>query len=258
MPRSAFLPGLWIGDCASPTHPEPIRIRSCCRMNTPGSGAPRSCDRSRRASPAPPAGRLFWGCLCGAGGAPGVTRGGACPNLPQRRPAAGLAAKKSAEYQRFFLRVPARYGSLWQIWTIRRLRPRAGRHGPAFPRARRGRPGGRRPHGPHGSRGPAGPAGVPPLARHYADPDPRTTAFGREGPVSTGAARRGPLRSTARTIRGRRERKPPQPPPCPRQPRITRAQTHPDAPRRTQNNLPGTQCDCDHAPAAAGASSVGY
>ena len=200
--------------------------RRLCR--DPGSGAPRSCDRSRRASPAPPAGRLFWGCLCGAGGAPGVTRGGVCPNLPQRRPAAGLAAKKSAEYQRFFLRVPARYGSLWQIWTIRRLRPRAGRHGPAFPRARRGRPGGRRPHGPHGSRGPAGPAGVPPLARHYADPDPRTTAFGREGPVSTGAARRGPLRSTSRTIRGRRERKPPQPPPRPRQPRITRTQTHPE------------------------------
>ena len=41
----------------------------------------------------------------------------ACPNLPQRRSAAVSAAKKSAEYQRFFSRVPARYGSLWQIWT---------------------------------------------------------------------------------------------------------------------------------------------
>lgn len=51
--------------------------------------------------------------------------------------------------------------------------------------------------------------------------------------MSTGAARRGPLRSTSRTIRGRRERKPPQPPPRPRQPRITRTQTHPDAPRIT-------------------------
>ena len=44
-------------------------------------------------------------------------RAGVCPNLPQRRSAAVSAAKKSAEYQRFFLRVPARYGSLWQIWT---------------------------------------------------------------------------------------------------------------------------------------------
>ena len=44
-------------------------------------------------------------------------RAGVCPNLPQRRSAAVSAAKKSAEYQRFFSRVPARYGSLWQIWT---------------------------------------------------------------------------------------------------------------------------------------------
>ena len=42
---------------------------------------------------------------------------GACPNLPQRRPGPGSAAKKSAEYQRFFSRAPARSGPLWQIWT---------------------------------------------------------------------------------------------------------------------------------------------
>ena len=80
-----------------------------------------------------------------------------------------------------------------------------------------------------------------------------------------GAARRGSLRSTARTIRGTTgtgtTTAAPAPPPTPHHthpdaPR--RTQTHPDAPRRTQNNLPGTQCDCDHAPAAAGASSVGY
>ena len=41
----------------------------------------------------------------------------ACPNLPQRRPAAGSIAKKSAEYQRFSLCAPARPGPLWQIWT---------------------------------------------------------------------------------------------------------------------------------------------
>ena len=43
---------------------------------------------------------------------------GACPNLPQRRPAAGSAADESAEYQRFFSRAPTRSGSLQQIWTI--------------------------------------------------------------------------------------------------------------------------------------------
>ena len=257
MPRSAFLPGLWIGDCASPTHPEPVRIRSC-RMNTPGSGAPRSCDRSRRASPAPPAGRLFWGCLCGAGGAPGVTRGGGVSKSATKAPRGGIGREEKRGISTFLL---ARSGSI-RVFVADLDNPPPQAPGGT---SRTGVPAGptgssRRAPAPRvpGSRGPAGPAGVPPLARHYADPDPRTTAFGREGPVSTGAARRGPLRSTSRTIRGRRERKPPQPPPRPRQPRITRTQTHPDAPRRTQNNLPGTQCDCDHAPAAAGASSVGY
>ena len=43
--------------------------------------------------------------------------------------------------------------------------------------------------GPTGSTGPAGPtgpAGAPPLAHHYADPDPRATASGREGPNDDG------------------------------------------------------------------------
>ena len=48
---------------------------------------------------------------------------GTCPNLPQRHPGPGSAAKKSAEYQRFFSRAPARSGPLWQIWTIRRRGP---------------------------------------------------------------------------------------------------------------------------------------
>ena len=46
-----------------------------------------------------------------------TVRGGVCPNLPQRRSGPGLAAKKSAEYQRFSSGVPARSGPLWQIWT---------------------------------------------------------------------------------------------------------------------------------------------
>ena len=42
---------------------------------------------------------------------------GACPNLLQRRPAAGSAASRSAEYQRFSSGASARSGSLQQIWT---------------------------------------------------------------------------------------------------------------------------------------------
>ena len=58
----------------------------------------------------------WWGSWDGFGA-------GECPNLPQRRSGPGSAAKKSAEYQRFFSRAPARSGPLWQIWTIRRRRP---------------------------------------------------------------------------------------------------------------------------------------
>ena len=42
---------------------------------------------------------------------------GSCPNLLQRRSAAGSAARRSAEYQRSSSRVPARSGPLQQIWT---------------------------------------------------------------------------------------------------------------------------------------------
>ena len=67
----------------------------------------------------------------------GRSGAGACPNLPQRRPAAVSAAKKSAEYQRFFSRAPARSGPLWQIWTTRvAANPREGRHGPVGGRDR--------------------------------------------------------------------------------------------------------------------------
>ena len=53
----------------------------------------------------------------GAGGTPGAVRGGACPNLPQRRPGPGSAVRRSAEYQRFSSGASVRSGPLWQIWT---------------------------------------------------------------------------------------------------------------------------------------------
>ena len=55
---------------------------------------------------------VVWVGLLGQSGA------GSCPNLPQRRSGTGSAARRSAEYQRFFSYVPARSGSLRQIWTI--------------------------------------------------------------------------------------------------------------------------------------------
>ena len=41
----------------------------------------------------------------------------ACPNLLQRRPGPGSAARRSAEYQRFSFGASARSGPLQQIWT---------------------------------------------------------------------------------------------------------------------------------------------
>ena len=55
----------------------------------------------------------------GAGGAPGMVRDGACPNLLQRRSGPGSTTEESAEYQRFFSCAPARPGPLQQIWTTR-------------------------------------------------------------------------------------------------------------------------------------------
>ena len=42
---------------------------------------------------------------------------GSCPNLLQRRPGPGSAARRTAEYQRFSSRAPTRSGPLQQIWT---------------------------------------------------------------------------------------------------------------------------------------------
>jgi len=51
---------------------------------------------------------------------------GTCPDLLQRRSGPGSAARKSAEYQRFFSHASARPGSLQQIWTTGAARALAG------------------------------------------------------------------------------------------------------------------------------------
>ena len=107
----------------------------------------------------------------GAHGTPGAVRGGACPNLLQRRSAAGSAAIRSAEYQRFSSLSPARSGPLQQIWTngaaagVREGRSRVGwRPWRAHQRSRgpRRRSIGRRSHGPAGPSTPRTPRESPP------------------------------------------------------------------------------------------------
>ena len=254
MPRSAFLPGPWIGDCASPTHPEPVRIRSC-RMNTPGSGAPRSCDRSRRASPAPPAGRLFWGCLCGAGGAPGVTRGGGVSKSATKAPRGGIGREEKRGISTFLL---ARSGSIRVfVADLDNPPPQApggtSRTGvPAGPTgSSRRAPAPRAPRVPGSRRSRGCAAPCTPLCRSR-PPDHRLRARrAREHGGGAAGATTVHVADDPGTTGAETTTAAPAPPPTPHH-------THPDAPRRTQNNLPGTQCDCDHAPAAAGASSVGY
>ena len=112
---------------------------------------------------------------------------GACPNLPQRRPEPGSAAKKSAEYQRFFSRAPARSRPLWQIWTTgatagpvgRAVARLGGVHGVGAPAAPAWRAVVDRVGAPFNRAGPAPP--VPPL--HHAEP---AAASGREGPDDDG------------------------------------------------------------------------
>ena len=86
------------------------RLRYCCahRVFLAGGGVPRA--------------RI--GAVAGAGGCAVVRVGllgrsgsGACPNLLQRRPGSGSAARRAAEYQRFASGTPARWGTLQQIRT---------------------------------------------------------------------------------------------------------------------------------------------
>ncbi len=70
--------------------------------------------------------------LLGLLGRPGA---GTCPHLPQRRPGPGSVVNETAEYQRFFSRVPARSGPLWQIWTTGAAAGPVGRASPASARS---------------------------------------------------------------------------------------------------------------------------
>ena len=68
----------------------------------------------------------------------GRTGAGACPDLLQRRLAAGSALSRSAEYQRFSPCTPARSGPLQQIWTTCAAEgPPEGRRGPGCGRGGR-------------------------------------------------------------------------------------------------------------------------
>ena len=68
----------------------------------------------------------------------GRTGTGACPDLLQRRLAAGSALSRSAEYQRFSPCTPARSGPLQQIWTTCAAEgPPEGRRGPGCGRGGR-------------------------------------------------------------------------------------------------------------------------
>ena len=68
----------------------------------------------------------------------GRTGAGACPDLLQRRLAAGSAFSRSAEYQRFSPCTPARSGPLQQIWTTCAAEgPPEGRRGPGCGRGGR-------------------------------------------------------------------------------------------------------------------------
>ena len=112
------------------------------RMYFPDLCAPQTRANGRGSAPAgspPPAARVQRVAVVRVG-LLGRPRAGVCPNLLQRRPATGSAARRSAEYQRSSSGALTRSGPLQQIWTTRRPdppggAPRAaarGRRGPAF------------------------------------------------------------------------------------------------------------------------------
>ena len=159
------------------------------KMLLPHAPGGRSHEMARR--------RLFWGVCVGRVvllWRPGAR---ACPNLPQRRSGPELAAKKSAEYQRFFSRAPARSGPLWQIWTNCRRGPAGeGIRGPG------GGPGARL----NDLADPSGPAGAPARgsARTRRGAAPGHWARVTPGPAAPRASRPGPpAPPTTRSTRAR-------------------------------------------------------
>ena len=89
------------------------------RMYFPDLCAPQTRTDGGGSAPAgsmPPAARVQRVAVVCVG-LLGRPRAGVCPNLLQRRPATGSAARRSAEYQRSSSGVPARSGPLQQIWT---------------------------------------------------------------------------------------------------------------------------------------------
>ncbi len=80
-----------------------VRLHSPLGTAVHGSGSVRRCGKNGRAV-------VRVGFLRRSGS-------GSCPNLLQRRPGSGSAARRSAEYQRFSSGSPVRWGSLQQIWT---------------------------------------------------------------------------------------------------------------------------------------------
>ena len=91
----------------------PLRARPKREYGAPGGsfrpgGSPAALIRVRRRGGARATGRM--GLLRRSGA-------GACPNLLQRHPGPGSAARRSAEYQRSSSGAPVRSGPLQQIWT---------------------------------------------------------------------------------------------------------------------------------------------
>ena len=80
-----------------------VRLHPSSGTAVRGSGSVRRCGKNGRAV-------VRVGLLRRSGS-------GSCPNLLQRRPGSGSAARRSAEYQRFSSGAPVRWGPLQQIWT---------------------------------------------------------------------------------------------------------------------------------------------
>ena len=143
------------------------------RMYFPDLCAPQTRANGRGSAPAgspPPAARVQRVAVVRVG-LLGRPRAGVCPNLLQRRPATGSAARRSAEYQRSSSGVPARSGPLQQIWTTGAAAGSGrGGHGPGGDHD--GRPDGRAGPADRGAPGPArarpGPARAARVARRRA------------------------------------------------------------------------------------------